>query len=89
MTDDPMRPSREPQQFRDAARCGARTRAGKPCQSPAVAGRRRCRTGSGGPKGPRNGNYRHGLYTAEMTAARRSLKQHVREVRALIKRLRP
>jgi hypothetical protein len=27
--------------------------------------------GSGGPKGPRNGNYKRGLYTAEAIASRR------------------
>jgi hypothetical protein len=48
-----------------AARCGATTRSGTPCRSPAVTGRRRCRMhggapGSGGPKGRRNGNYKHG-----------------------------
>jgi hypothetical protein len=28
---------------------------------------------SGGPKGPRNGNYKHGRYTAEAIASRRWL----------------
>jgi hypothetical protein len=56
MTDDPKQPAQKPHQFRDAAQCGARTRAGKPCRSPVVTGRRRCRMhggalGSGGPKG--------------------------------------
>ena len=69
MTHDPMHPADEPQQLRQAPRCGARTRSGRPCQSPAVTGRRRCRMhggapGSGGPKGSRNGNYKRGLYTA-------------------------
>ena len=48
-----------------ATRCGAKTRRGKPCQSPPVRGKRRCRMhagapGSGAPFGRRNGNYRHG-----------------------------
>ena len=30
--------------------------------------------GSGAPKGERNGNYRHGFYTAEAIAERRGLK---------------
>src|SRR6267378_4224157 len=39
-------------------------------------GKRRCRMhggapGSGGPKGPRNGNYKHGRYTAEAIASGR------------------
>ena len=44
--------------------------------------------GSGGPKGPDNGNYKHGRYTAEAIASRRWLRQCIRDVRALTKRLR-
>jgi hypothetical protein len=88
MTHDPMHPSQEPEQLRQAARFGARTRSGTPCRSPAVTGRRRCRmhggaAGSGGPKGPRNGNYKHGRYTAEVIASRRWLRQCILAVRAL------
>src|SRR5258708_5664682 len=48
-----------------STKCGAKTRRGKPCQSPPVRGKRRCRMhagapGSGAPFGRRNGNYRHG-----------------------------
>jgi hypothetical protein len=44
-----------------ATRCGAKTRRGTACQSPAVRGKRRCRMhggapGSGAPSGWRNGN---------------------------------
>ena len=85
---DPMHLAQEPPQLRAAARCGAKTRAGSPCQSPSVAAKRRCRmhggaTGSGGPKGARNGNYKHGRYTAETIATRRWLRRRIREVRAL------
>ena len=41
-----------------------------------------------GPKGARNGNYKHGRYAAETIASRRWLKDQIREVRALTKRLR-
>jgi hypothetical protein len=41
-----------------------------------------------GPKGPRNGNYRHGRYTAEVIASRRWLRELTRDVRALTKSLR-
>ncbi len=44
------------------------------CQGPAVTGWTVCRfhgAGGGAPKGPRNGNYRHGLHTAEAVAERR------------------
>jgi hypothetical protein len=44
--------------------------------------------GSGGPKGPRNGNYKHGGYTAEAIASRRWLRQCIRHARTLTKRLR-
>jgi len=93
MMHDPMHPSNEPEPLRNAARCGAKTRAGKPCRSPSVAGKRRCRmhggaAGSGGPKGARNGNYKHGRYTAETIATRRWLREKIREVRALTRTLR-
>jgi hypothetical protein len=85
MTNDPLHPAQEPEHLRKAVRCGAKTRAGKPCQSPAVTGKRRCRMhggapGSGGPKGAHNGNYKHGLYTAETVASRRWLRHQIREV---------
>jgi hypothetical protein len=90
MTHDPMHPAPEPKQLHQAPRCGARTRSGRPCQSPAVTGRRRCRmhggaAGSGGPKGSRNGNYKRGLYTTEAIASRKWLRQQIRQVRALTK----
>ena len=60
-----------------AQRCGAKARSGKPCRSPVVTGRKRCRMhggahGSGGPAGQRNGNYRHGFYKAEAIAERKA-----------------
>ena len=63
---------------------GARTRKGKPCPSPAVKGKRRCRMhggahGSGAPTGKRNGNYRHGFYTAKAIAERRVLTALIRD----------
>jgi hypothetical protein len=93
MTHDPMHLTQVPEQLRHVARCGARTRSGTPCRSPAVTGRRRCRMhggapGSGGPKGSRNGNYKHGRYTAEAIASGRWLRQLTRDVKALTKRLR-
>jgi len=42
-----------------------------PCQAPAVTGWTVCRfhgARDGGPKGERNGAYRHGLHTAEAVA---------------------
>jgi hypothetical protein len=86
MADNPMqRMTNEPSPLRDASRCGARTRQGKRCQSPIVKGKKRCRMhggapGTGAPKGERNGNYRHGFYTAEAMAERSA-------VRALLRKL--
>jgi hypothetical protein len=36
--------------------------------------------GSGAPKGERNGNYRHGYYTAEAIAERRALLALIRDL---------
>ena len=63
--------------MRSAPRCGAKTRKGTACQGPAVAGKRRCRMhggayGSGAPTGERHGHYKHGFWTKEAEAARRS-----------------
>ena len=54
-------------------RCGARTRAGSPCQSPAVSGKQRCRMhggakGSGAPAGNRNA-LKHGRYSHETSSS--------------------
>ena len=85
--------SHKPSQLRSALRCGAKTRSGKPCQSPAVAGRARCRMhggakGSGGPSGARNGNYKHGRYTAETRATRKWIRESIREMRAIAEKVR-
>ncbi|MGI9482021.1 MAG: HGGxSTG domain-containing protein [Hyphomicrobiales bacterium] len=55
--------------MRQSPRCGAKTRAGTPCQAPAVRGKKRCRMhggarGSGAPRGNKNA-LKHGFYTAE------------------------
>ncbi len=36
--------------------------------------------GSGAPKGERNGNYRHGFYTAEAIAERRAVTALIRKL---------
>ncbi len=68
-----------------APQCGARTRSGKPCRSPAVRGKRRCRmhggaAGSGAPLGNKNA-FRHGHYSAEAIARRRELSELIRLAR--------
>jgi hypothetical protein len=87
MTDNPMRPT-DTTALSQANRCGAKTRSGAPCKSAPVTGRRRCRMhggahGSGAPSGSRNGNYKHGRYTAETAAARRFLREARRMLRDL------
>ncbi|WP_336491070.1 HGGxSTG domain-containing protein [Methylobacterium nigriterrae] len=62
-------------------RCGAKTRSGRPCCSPAMPnGRCRMHGGAspGAPKGERNGMYRHGGYTNEAVELRRELNEWVR-----------
>lgn len=72
-----------------APRCLARTRAGHPCQSPAVNGKRRCRmhggaNGSGAPAGNRNGSWQHGGRTREVMELKAEVAEHVRMMRALV-----
>ena len=66
---------------RSAPRCGARTRAGTPCERPALHGRTRCRLhgglSPGAPRGPKNGNYRNGSWTLEALEERRWLRSLV------------
>ena len=63
-------------------RCGAKTRAGNPCQSPAVKGKKRCRMhggtkGSGAPRGNKNA-LKHGYYTYEEKAWKRKISEFLR-----------
>jgi hypothetical protein len=69
-------------------RCGARTRAGGSCRSPAVSGMNRCRMhggapGSGAPLGNKNA-LKHGLYTREAKAERRRVRTLLWESRKLL-----
>ena len=87
MTDNPMRPGGTETVLRHS-RCGARTRSCAPCKSAPVTGRRRCRMhggadGSGAPTGSRNGNFRHGRYTKEVTATRRWLREATQLLRSM------
>jgi hypothetical protein len=68
-------------------RCGAQTRSGKPCRSPAVRGKRRCRmhggaAGSGAPMGNKSA-LKHGHYSAEAIVRRSGLAELIRQSRAL------
>jgi uncharacterized protein YjcR len=69
-------------------RCGAKTRSGLACRSPAVQGRKRCRMhggapGSGAPKGNQNA-LKHGLFTRAAIRERQQLGALLRESRKLL-----
>lgn len=73
-------------------RCGAKTRKGTPCQSPAVRGKKRCRmhggaAGSGAPKGNQNA-LKHGEYTRERLAERKILRQLMRDAQETLREIR-
>ena len=71
--------------FQKAPRCSATSkRTGKPCQAPAVRDWTVCRfhgAGGGGPRGKRNGMFKHGLYTKEAIEERRALSALLRASR--------
>jgi hypothetical protein len=69
-------------------RCGARTRSGGACRSPAVAGKKRCRmhggaAGSGAPSANQNAR-KHGLFTRDAIAERRQIRALLGDVRKLL-----
>jgi len=71
-------------------RCGAKTRSGGVCRSPA-SGRKRCRMHGGAPVSgaPRaNQNARkHGLFTGDAIAERRRIRGLLGEARELLERM--
>ncbi len=71
-----------PRHLARAPKCGARTRAGAPCRRPAIRGRTRCRLhgglSPGAPRGPENGNYSNGDWTAEAIEERKWLRSLVK-----------
>ena len=72
-----MHPENQPEILANAPRCGARTRSGAPCRSPAVKGSPRCRMhggkGSGAPRANRNA-WKHGARSAEISEIARCLR---------------
>jgi hypothetical protein len=70
-------------------RCGAKTRSGRPCQSPAVRGKRRFRmhggaAGSGAPRGNQNA-LKSGWCTRQAITERRKISELLRQSRKLIR----
>ena len=73
-------------------RCGARTRIGHACMSPAVGGINRCRMhggapGSGAPLGNRNA-FKHGHYAQAAYDVRRQVRDLARLARQVARELR-
>ena len=83
----PQMPSRSPEMsdyisntdpMLASPRCGAKTRCGGQCRSPAVRGKKRCRMhggaqGSGAPRANQNAR-KHGLFTRDVIAERRRIQ---------------
>jgi hypothetical protein len=72
-------------------RCGAKTRSGSACRSPAVSGRKRCRMhggaeGSGAPRANRNAR-KHGLFAGVAIAERRQVQTLLGEARKLLEEM--
>src|SRR5438128_9955047 len=72
--------------MRRAKRCGARTRSGKPCQSPAMANGRCYMHGGPSPGAPKGNQhaFKHGHYSAEAIARRRQISALLRTMRPLV-----
>jgi uncharacterized protein YjcR len=69
-------------------RCGAKTRSGGACRSPAVHGKKRCRMhggaqGSGAPKANQNAR-KHGLFTRNAIAEQRQIQALLGDTRKLL-----
>ena len=67
-------------------RCGAQTRSGRECLSPAMPNGR-CRMHGGGSPGAPTGNknaFKHGRYTANAIEGRRHLSALIRMMKSLI-----
>jgi hypothetical protein len=72
----------------NSRRCGAKTRLGEPCRSPAVQGKERCRmhggaAGSGAPKRNQNA-LKHGMYTRAAIEERSQVRMLLRQSRKLL-----
>jgi hypothetical protein len=77
--------------MRASPRCGAKTRCGGACRSPAVHGKKRCRMhggaqGSGAPRANRNAR-KHGLFTGDAIAERQRIQALLGEARKLMEEM--
>ena len=73
-----------------ATRCGAKTRAGAECQSPAIHGKKRCRMhggkSTGAPCGENHGMYKNGRWTKIAIQQRAEVNALIRQVREFAER---
>ena len=86
-----MTSQRDVKRLQDAPRCGAKTRKGTACQSPAVNGKKRCRMHggakrSGAPKGNQNA-FKHGAYSKDSIELMKQVKAMMRESEELLEAL--
>jgi len=82
---------KSPARLQTARQCGARTKSGRPCRSPETK-KGRCRlhggaSGSGGPSGERNGQYRHGERTKAAIAEQQKFSALLKMLRAAVEPL--
>jgi hypothetical protein len=91
----PLRNGNRQGDFRNAARCGAKTRRGSSCQCPAMANGR-CRLHGGKSTGPKTAEGRdrirraltkHGKYTQAAKNERRQYRELIRDARETLKSL--
>jgi hypothetical protein len=71
-------------------RCGAKTRSGGACRSPAVHGKKRCRMHGGAQGGAPRANQnarKHGLFTGDAIAERRQIQALLGEARRLLEEM--
>ncbi len=84
LSDNPIQPNN----LANAPRCGAKTRSGGACRSPAVRGKQRCRmhggTNNGAPKGNNNAK-KHGNRSAEAEAQLKIVRRANLDLRVLSK----
>ncbi|WOH65446.1 HGGxSTG domain-containing protein [Bradyrhizobium sp. BWA-3-5] len=82
---------RNPGPMRASPRCGAKTRAGSACRSPAMHGKNRCRMhggakGSGAPRANLNAR-KHGLFTTDAIEERRRIQAVLGDARKLLEEI--
>jgi hypothetical protein len=71
-----------------APRCGAKTRAGSCCKSPAIRGKKRCRMhggkSNGAPCGENHGKFKHGYWTKQNKLQRAEISALLKSARELV-----